>query len=223
MLTLLLAWTVAQAAPCPDYVAAIDQSEAAIRGNHIEALHTQMEEVRRGLACGPILDNPILQARFWLARAVLLDAYGDVDGADDALYAAWRANPAAAVGHLPSILRARYARVVDRVTDEAAFRLSPLPEPGSVIYVDGVALHVVGEGELEALSHVRTQAGLHIVQVTPDAASLNALAARVRNLQADRISEFNIHEQDLLGRPPDELTLPRDLSRPAGGCNASSR
>lgn len=226
MLLLLLALQAHAGPECPDYVAEIDRAEDAVRQNDLDALYGALDATRVGLACGPVLDNPLLQARFWLARAALLDAYGDRGGADDALFAAWRSNPAASIAHLPQHLRQRYAAVVERVPEEASFRLQPIPDPGSVVYVDGVALQVAGQSTTAGTeTPIRTQAGLHIIQVTKDALDETATSARVRNLPPDTTSVFDINDPDLLTPPSSTpIQLPDDLSSPASkGCGGRRR
>jgi hypothetical protein len=222
MLRLLLCLTLSfPALACPSYVDSLEAAEAAASKDDFEALHEALAETREGLKCGSILESKSIRARFWLAHAVLFDWRADVKATDDAMFAAWRANPKADSALLPRHLRDRFVKVQAWPTEEATFRLVPATVDGAVVFIDGIATNARRTGGgIESV--LQSTSGLHIVQLIESVSAMDASAARVVNLPAMELSQVNIHDDtDPFGSTRDVSAFPTSVvTRSAGGCSA---
>lgn len=212
----------AQAAPCPDYVQALERAEDAIeRGaaGRVQ-LGEAMNEFERGLRCGPIIESRSLRARFFLAAAVWTDIQRDEEGVEEALFAAWRTDPDASIDILPLHLRLKYGEATERFASEAFFILKPVPDPNSIIFVDGTAVAAIPLDAVSQTQAIETQSGMHIIQVTTSAAETNAVSSRVVSFPAGESSTIDINEDSFFSSRDGEISLPGRLrrARRGGGC-----
>jgi hypothetical protein len=219
-MVLFFALLFSEAFACPSYVDQIEAAEAAISGTDYETLNDALGLARDGLRCGSILESKSLRARFWLAHAVLFDWRGDRPATDDALFAAWRANPQLDLYVLPRELRQRFTEVTERPTDEAKFRLMPPPLEGTVMFIDGIATSSRrADGGLE--DTITTTTGLHILQLVEDIDNMNAAAARVVNLPGDNVTQVDVHDDSDpfgAGRSRDAFPVSVVDKKGSGGC-----
>jgi hypothetical protein len=223
MFWLLSLLQAAVAAPCPSYLDALDQAETAASTHDFEVLEAELAKARRGVACGPIIDNRVIRSRFWLTHAIMLDAKRDIQASDDALHAAWRADPRADLSMLPPHLRQRYTEVTEWPNDEAAFRMFPVPSSQSVIFIDGVATGARrADGEVDP--EISTSAGLHIIQLVDNLDSFLASAGIVRNIPTDGVAIIDINDiTDLFGGGVERGAFPSSISKKTSGGGCAGR
>lgn len=218
----------AQAAgPCPDFMTALQRAESAIAANDFTTAIEQEMTAEDALACGTLVTNDRVRARFMLVIAVRLDYHGDRLGTDDALYAAWTAWPSVPTDGVPMHLRERFVDLSSIQPKEGAFRLFPVPDRNAVVYVDGSPVSVeklLDNPESDPV--MRTTAGLHIVQVAATIDDTVAIAGRMLDLADSSSPElFNVYERVRLGgsRPGGELPTGVANDGPKGGCASGKK
>ncbi|HMV68824.1 MAG TPA: hypothetical protein PKA64_18380 [Myxococcota bacterium] len=221
---LTAAWA---ASPCPDFATSLQRAESAIASSDFTTAIEQEMAAEDALACGMLVTNDRLRARFMLVIAVRLDYHGDRLGSDDALYAAWTAWPSVPTDSLPLELRERFVDLSSLEPKEGAFRLFPVPDRNAILYVDGSPVSVeklLDNAESDPV--MRTTAGLHVVQVAASIDDTTAIAGRMLDLADGSSPElFNVYERVRLGGSRAGGDLPTGLSHdgPKGGCASGKK
>ena len=143
--------------PCPNRAAILVELELAVQEGRFDDADGERQRLIEALACGPAAEVDVL-ARLWLAEAVILSAFGDEGGADDALKAAGRVAPTLWLDVYGPEFQARWFAAQAEEIVPGRLRLQPVPE-GHITLVDGSEVHLPG----------LVPSGLHVAQVGPDA------------------------------------------------------
>lgn len=225
-------WTLltAQAAPCPDFEQAVDDATDALARRDPQARAAAVAEAEQALRCGPIVSSWQARARYWVAKAVDLDAAGDIDGSELAMLAAWRTWPDVPLVGVPDALLRRHLVRLDDSADApiSALQLVPPPPSTAVVIIDGVAASQAGAQPGDLGPRFRVSEGMHLLQLLPSIEVLAAVAGvpivvEAEDRGATRAMNIIDIDRSNLGEPSlGDVELPPRLipEGPRGGCAA---